>query len=831
MKRSLLILILLSLYFGISAQTAIMPIGAGTSENPYQVGSLENLYWITAAGVVDGYTQSERWSKHYLQINNIDASMTSTWFIGDHDGNSTTPDIAQGWLPIGFNNTNESLSFNGVFNGNEYTITGIFINRGSLSNNGFFGYVGNNAELNNIHLINVDITGNDYVGGLAGSVIGASIISSSCSGIVKGNLFIGGLIGSSNVSVINNSHSDVSVIGNIIVAGLIAYAENTVINESYNVGQICGSSSSQSVGGLVGKAKNVTQISNSYPTGDVNGGFNIGGLIGTISVGSNVTNCYNAGYVTGGMITGGLIGNAEDNSSIVSDCYNLGSVSAEEEYGGLIGHNFNIDFHNSYYDYDNTLINGESIITIGAITHEVFSDWLSNNKTIDIQSYLEMNSNNQYIISDIDDFKLLLAFGNNGYSFILSDSLDFSNDLNFYIPKFNSNFDGNKKIMRNLTINLPFSFIGLFGIAQDCVIENVVLSNVQVTGSQIVGSLVGETINAVVKNSNCSGIVTAERNCAGGLIGAVYQNSLIYENNYTGVVNGSTYIGGLVGSVNNSDIISSYSISSLTGNSIIGSLVGIVYDGCHIQYSYSQGSIVSVSSAGGLIGIITNSLVSNSYSRVDIESYYSCGGLIGGNTSGSIINCYSTGHNTIPDTNFGGLVGFSNNLSLIQNSFWDTETSGVTSSSGGIGKTTSEMKSISTFVDAGWDFNTIWEISEYLNSGYPTIKDSIAVSNDEIIVEKPVNKKDVLKNAYPNPFNPTTSISFELISPTKVILYIYNIKGQLVRRLINDYRLAGIHQIIWDGHDQNDQLCSTGMYFYQLRTDKVTQTKKVLLLK
>jgi hypothetical protein len=87
-----------------------------------------------------------------------------------------------------------------------------------------------------------------------------------------------------------------------------------------------------------------------------------------------------------------------------------------------------------------------------------------------------------------------------------------------------------------------------------------------------------------------------------------------------------------------------------------------------------------------------------------------------------------------------------------------------------------------------------------------------------------------LKN-YPNPFNPETTISFELSKPGDVVLNIYNLKGELVKRLINNQMSNGKHSIVWDGKDNNGTICSSGVYFYKIESNGRVEVKKMLLLK
>ncbi|MBW6516713.1 MAG: T9SS type A sorting domain-containing protein [Candidatus Cloacimonetes bacterium] len=84
---------------------------------------------------------------------------------------------------------------------------------------------------------------------------------------------------------------------------------------------------------------------------------------------------------------------------------------------------------------------------------------------------------------------------------------------------------------------------------------------------------------------------------------------------------------------------------------------------------------------------------------------------------------------------------------------------------------------------------------------------------------------------YPNPFNPETTIRFELPFDQKTELSIVNIKGQTVRTLLNELKSAGVHHIVWDGKDNNGKTLSSGVYFYHLNSDKQTLSGKMLLLK
>jgi len=118
--------------------------------------------------------------------------------------------------------------------------------------------------------------------------------------------------------------------------------------------------------------------------------------------------------------------------------------------------------------------------------------------------------------------------------------------------------------------------------------------------------------------------------------------------------------------------------------------------------------------------------VSNSYSTGSVNGSSFVGGLVGRNFENSTVsNSYSTG-SVSGGSSVGGLVGY--NASTVSNSFWDTQTSNQSSSSGGTGKTTAEMKDYNTFIDADWDFvsesdngiEDIWDADQLgtVNDGY-----------------------------------------------------------------------------------------------------------------
>jgi hypothetical protein len=117
-----------------------------------------------------------------------------------------------------------------------------------------------------------------------------------------------------------------------------------------------------------------------------------------------------------------------------------------------------------------------------------------------------------------------------------------------------------------------------------------------------------------------------------------------------------------------------------------------------------------------------------------------------------------------------------------------------------------------------------------------------ALSTDAVIEHVQTNSNEVLIPAnteligiYPNPFNPETTISYSLNEDSRVSLFIYNIKGQKVRSLVNGQIQAGYHTVTWNGKNENGENVSSGIYFSIFdATNKekdYTSVKKIILLK
>lgn len=95
----------------------------------------------------------------------------------------------------------------------------------------------------------------------------------------------------------------------------------------------------------------------------------------------------------------------------------------------------------------------------------------------------------------------------------------------------------------------------------------------------------------------------------------------------------------------------------------------------------------------------------------------------------------------------------------------------------------------------------------------------------------PVPISFVLHKNYPNPFNPTTTIAFEVPEDAPAQLAIYNIRGQLVKEIRYESLTKGYHRLVWDGRDRNNRSVGSGVYFYRMTYKGKAITKKMCIVK
>jgi hypothetical protein len=294
-------------------------------------------------------------------------------------------------------------------------------------------------------------------------------------------------------------------------------------------------------------------------------------------------------------------------------------------------------------------------------------------------------------------------------------------------------FDGGGHKLSHLAIK-GTSYLALFAqLAATSVVRDLGIEDVDVTGSgDFIAALAAEARGSI---SHCysTGVVNATGKAqdraydVGGLVASIFGDMTFCHS--TADVTGGTYVGGLVGS-NWGIVTQCYSSGPVRGGGSVGGSVGenlSIMERC-----YSMGPVTGDSYVGGLVGENYQGQVNDCYSTGTVNGGRSVGGLVGQNgglteagKQAVVTRCYSAGA-VKGQSSVGGLVGV--NVAAVTGSFWDRQTSGQTTSAGGTGKTTAQMRMGSTFVSAGWDFvgetargiEDIWRIDE--GKDYPRLQ-------------------------------------------------------------------------------------------------------------
>ena len=315
--------------------------GSGTEDDPYQITNVHQLQEM-----------NDDLSAHYILMNDIDASETREWNVGDHDNDLETPDSAMGFEPVG--------EFIGSLNGKDFAISDLYINRLKENGVGLFGTINDNGYVQAVHIKNAHVIGGKSVGIFVGNVYAenfeVNIVNCSSSGFVSGVSSVGGFCGFNGsrygkASIIN-SYSTANVIGTWLWIGGFcgknyAYLSNgtSIISNSYATGDAIGV---RYVGGFCGANEtnysgSKAIINNSYSTGNATGESFIGGFCGVNDVDDKdseilIERCYSIGYPSGYAIVGGFCGSyIGDGTPKIFNCYWDTQTSEISDSKGGIG--------------------------------------------------------------------------------------------------------------------------------------------------------------------------------------------------------------------------------------------------------------------------------------------------------------------------------------------------------------------------------------------------------------------------------------------------------------------------------------------------------------
>lgn len=338
MKKLLLLVCCISTVFSSFAQFS--GTGSGTSDDPYLITDADML------AEMGNFLGSTHAGTCFKLANDIDL----TEWIAENNP-------SQGWAPIG---VSSSAAFQGVFDGDNHTISGLYINR---PNNNFVGLIGyaSQATLKNIRLTDSNVTGNSYTGSLCGDLQTSSIQNCAITQAkVNGKSYTGGMVGEIHDSNIDNCLFD-GVVSNseTYTGGLSGYSYNCNIRNCAVKGSIIGVGYTGGIIGLSGTSSSGSTskryyVENCYFDGSIEGSVNVGGIVGYFkrykpSVYSSydrdsyntIQKCYSKGIISGTNNVGGIVGYFYSGILYSSCTYDTKTVCSTDNCGRICGYSSN----------------------------------------------------------------------------------------------------------------------------------------------------------------------------------------------------------------------------------------------------------------------------------------------------------------------------------------------------------------------------------------------------------------------------------------------------------------------------------------------------------
>lgn len=674
MKRKLLsvlvalIMIIGSVYPGLTVAYAATWNGSRSipevSGGVYQIATAEELAWFSYA--VNSGSPA------------IKGKLIADIYLND-DGNYTNV-----WTPIG----NENNPFNGSFDGNGFTIHGVYIN----SSDNFVGLFGNvvvsytpsedassgsdyvlqNTAINisNIKVVSSKITGNQNVGGIVG---------------------FGQHVGLSNCSYSGEVHGTYNSVGGIIGW---AYAES-VVSQCYSTGSVEGV---QRTGGTVGFVSSNSVVTKCYGNMTVTGTTNVGGVIGTIS-GSTLEGCFFRGSVNASDRAGGIVGYSA--FGIMKGSYAIAPMtSTGTNVGGAVGIIYGGTYDCLFYSYETSGFDGPEGVgrTLVEMQTSAFVKELNGSSVFFCYDYT--NINNEYPVltwmlqTDAWLGELTRPSTNATGTYLISKPSElawFAALVNGTLNGTDANPAANATVISDLLMNIsvydeamgicewtpigtpsyPYTgtfngggyniagiyttsssgvsgrYVGLFGYVGAGKILNTVVIDGLIAGIENVGGIAGYVSGGTINNCCCNSEIQGDK-AVGGIVGNLASSSSsVTASAMIGTINGTNFsndksylqnVGGIVGYNNRATVTKSFNYGKI--NAALARYVGGIAgnnSGGSVTNCYNASTVIGSATVGGLIGNNNNGTVNYSYSVGKVTGT-SLAGMVFGSTSGSNVS-------------------------------------------------------------------------------------------------------------------------------------------------------------------------------------------------
>lgn len=677
------------------------------------------------------------WVEDVEQLQAIDTNLGGNYALRNSIDATATQDT--NFTSIG----NATNNFNGRFDGLDYNIFNLNIDRAGATNVGLFGVVGNGAVINNVTLVGGSITGGANVGALAGSVQGSAHISNiTNSASVTGTSNVGGIVGASKgadfIGLINTgtiraeNSTDASNAGGLIGS----MTGGTLGGTSYNLGSV--TADGHNVGGLVGYAAEYATIGNEgenavtvYNRLNVTGAYNVGGIVGAMED-TTVQNVENSGNVSAASSLNETykyhtdrsdIGAVNKIASINVQIANVGGIAGKSERSSFskVLNTGNISSskqeNNDFYDAGN--VGG----IVGSAIDTNITD--ATNRENEIRGAHNVGGIAGYFANSNDksETKYTVTNGaNDGGDIMATGARATDPHANLVVAGF-----AQEHIRSAQGGNEHFNIGNMGGIVGYMDGDNVYITASANRGTVHTQEFTGDAVPASAQAANVGGIVGKIDRSKTEKLDKVKGDAKIaaVSNSYnTGDVMGYTGVGGIAGMMYYGEIAGSYNLGNLrtTRQSQVGingtidalNMGGIVGDTTEdgsarvLLYDvYNKGQIGDETynyfgrHVGGIVGRLSGT-VEKAYNTGAIYNGYNVvGGIAGWMYTGSINNAFNTGNITVVNKNVGaasqvgGIVGAADvsiddiTLSNVYNlgtlrSFWENKDQQSHNSLGGI---------------------------------------------------------------------------------------------------------------------------------------------------
>ncbi|MCL2064008.1 MAG: T9SS type A sorting domain-containing protein [Candidatus Cloacimonetes bacterium] len=743
--------------------------------NDPDAGTEANPYLISNLANLRWFSENyedwyiNRYTPVYLiQTDNIDASETRFW------------NNMNGFQPIGqLTSPFHIRVFVGVYNGAGHVISNLYALRNGYAS--LFEYI-ESSIIMNLGVVGVDL-GGSYVYGIAETAMNSLIRNCYTSGNINSEdtpqfmASAAGIVGRLFSSTIMNSYSSVNITargtyGPTMVGGIAGLATDSIITDCYATGNIIGvyvPGRWAEAGGIVSSLTNNSIVQNCYFSGNVSGTISVGGIAGEISS-SYILNCYTTGIVSGNYNTGGIAGNTS--GGIIENSYVTGYVLGPGAaiLGGAYAGSYVLVI-NSYFDIET--VGKSNVVNDNGITQIINSYGLPTSEMKQIETYIENGWN-------FDSVWSIEPIVNDGYPYLMTIP-----PFVFYPP---NNLLGVVAEISNLHYNLPGLVEEISNLHYNLpeVVEEI--SNLQYSDNSL--SKIAVFLTWENPDEGSSGAFDYYR---------IYRDDICIKDNFTenSFIDFDVLLGTIYTYYVTAYYVDNYGVSN--PSNVITIKIEREVTPNPVVLLTPENEAVEV----GLRPVFKWTLPTEGGEIEGLRFYIESEHIM----SPPLRDCFVGNSSKEPRNDDGR------------------------------GKTiilppdTTEY----TFeIDLEYETIYYWSVIAFNEYGDSTDNQVFSFTTKEYLSDKDENALPLITELlgnFPNPFNPETTIRFNLAVDSMVSIDIFNIRGQKIKSLLNDFRISGEHQVIWNGLDDFGRSVGSGVYFYQMITDEYSKTMRMLMLK